>query len=170
MAEMQQPSQEQKLYLPLPRALEAGRVDLDALEPHSPHYAGLMIRNGLIPDQAGTFELPRDRVAAYDVVDGEMLDEKFVVQPALTTAVDKESRQIRGGRYIIQTFADEDIFKVIAELAPAQKAEWNKSFARIGTCSLRLFGVDSRIYEFQKPTSQEPITTPIIGRMPRRYF
>ena len=60
-------SQAESLYFPAFPAVESGKLDIHSLDPHNPQFAGMMVRNGLIPDQAGSLVLPGDRFGAYDL-------------------------------------------------------------------------------------------------------
>jgi len=154
------------LYLPLPVALAIGRLDVDALDPHDPQSASLMVRNGLIPDQAGTFELPGDKLAAFDLVDGELKKDGLDILPTSKQAVDTESRRVQGGKLIVLTFADEDIVRPVAEVAPALKADWDRSFTRVGRCAVRPLGMNAPFYAIQEVRGNGEIKS----SLPKRYF
>lgn len=154
------------LYLPLPVALAVGRLDMEALDPHSPQFASLMVRNGMIPDQAGTLELPGDGLAAFDLVDGVFSDDGLHILPTSKMAVDTESRRVQGGKLIVLTFADEDRVRPVADVAPSVKASWNRSFKRMGQCAVRLLGMDAPFYDIRELCDDGGIK----AALPKRYF
>ncbi|MCA9332098.1 hypothetical protein KC968_04130 [Candidatus Saccharibacteria bacterium] len=160
------PQSEEGLYLPFPVARNAGILDVGSVDPHIPSRASLMVRNGMIPDQAGVVELPGNRLAAIDLVDGSITGKDLIITPTSKSAVDTESRLILGQGMVAMTFDDEGIIKLIAMVAPEIKAAWNKDYTAIGRCALRPLGLDASHYEIK----DFDLSGTVIAKQPTRYF
>lgn len=157
----------ESLYLPAVSAIVHNRLDIDSLNPHNPQVAAIMVRNGLMPDQAGTLMLPGDNIGAYDLVDGWMDRAELHILPTEKSAVDSKSREIQQhfGLIVLSDLAKGTI-KPIAEVDSPLKAHWNNSYKVIGNCSLRLFGFESPIYDIKEVGDNGEVA----ANIPKRYF
>lgn len=155
------------LYFALLAAVETNRINLGTLNPHNPQSANNMVRNGRIPDQAGTVELPGSRLGAFDLVEGYLSGGELHVLPTSKTAVDRESRQIRQQfGLIILSSVEEGTIRPVAEVADSRRTDWNSSFTRFGSCALRSFGIDASIYDVDEINEGGEI----VAKLPKRYF
>lgn len=156
-----------ELYFPLPAALEAGRLDIESLDPNNPQDAGIMLRNGRVPKKAGIIEVSKNTLGAYDVVDGEFTDDSLTIYPTSKGAVGKHSRMIQGGNLIVLTSPAEGTITPVAEIASASRSEWNSAFTRFGLYAVRSLVWTKKQYEIDSICCD---SGKITSFLPKRYF
>lgn len=158
---MTQPASE--LYLPMPAAIQAGVLDVSALEPHLPQAAALAIANGCMPNRAGLVELPGGQVGAFDFVTASRTHERGLsVKPLPKNAVAARGAFAMPGHVVLVT--DETI-REVAETLPWPEAQWRGGYDKVGSVGIRhLF--DTPVWELTELTADGQL----VAALPRRYF
>lgn len=139
-------------------AVEKGAVDPSSLEPHDPHMAALSLRNGLMPDQAGSVLLPGGQIGAYDLTSLQVEGSRLVIGPSDKSAVKKEERDIVAPGALTLS-SPNGLVKVIGVVELSERAHWGSAFKRAGCVALRMFGIESPGYEIDDIDSNTHVVT-----------